>query len=81
MKKENADIRMVLDFYSSGKIKKEICLNYARHIFIDNNLYRSKSLFYLIENEIKFDNSLIDIAKEVGQPQIAKYLKEKYLKY
>lgn len=52
MKKEKADIRMVLDFYISNNLKREICLNYSRAIFIDGNLYRSRLLYYLIEKEI-----------------------------
>jgi hypothetical protein len=49
---ENADIRMVLEFYHSNEVLKEISLDYTRAIHIDNNFYRSISLYFLIEDEI-----------------------------
>ncbi|NBG66616.1 hypothetical protein [Acidiluteibacter ferrifornacis] len=52
MKKEEGDIRMVLDFYKSGELKKEICLNYIRGVLIDGNLYMSLPLYFLIDEEI-----------------------------
>ena len=52
MKKEFGDIRMVLEFYESGQVKKQICLNNIRGILIDGNLYRSMPLYFLIDEEI-----------------------------
>lgn len=52
MKKEVGDIRMVLEFYESDQLKKQICLNYIRGILIDGNLYMSKPLYFLIDEEI-----------------------------
>jgi hypothetical protein len=52
MSKKKSDIRMVLEFYQGGNVKKQVCLNTKRAIFIDGNLYRSKVLYFLIEDEI-----------------------------